>query len=82
MHICATGLIQNAEPDMINLVASLVETYVGDESTLILVTIPANGKLSTSITHGKSSNDLLQMIWRINKRCVSPGQLIPKAGAL
>ncbi|KAI0925406.1 hypothetical protein AcV7_005662 [Taiwanofungus camphoratus] len=39
------GLIQNAEPDMINLVASLVETYVGDESTLILVTIPANDDL-------------------------------------
>ncbi|KZT03107.1 uncharacterized protein LAESUDRAFT_705284 [Laetiporus sulphureus 93-53] len=39
------GLIQNEKPEIIAIVKSLVEQYVQDESTVVLVTIPANDDL-------------------------------------
>jgi vacuolar protein sorting-associated protein 1 len=39
-----TGLIQNSDADVINLVRELVESHIGGQNTLILVTIPMSGE--------------------------------------
>lgn len=42
--IIITGLIQNETQDMIDMVRSLVEDYIGRQETLILITIPMSGE--------------------------------------
>ncbi|KAH9840532.1 P-loop containing nucleoside triphosphate hydrolase protein [Rhodofomes roseus] len=36
------GLVQNMDDEVINLVKDLVERYIADDSTIILITVPAN----------------------------------------
>jgi hypothetical protein len=42
-HDSFSGLIQNADSELIDLVRSLVESYCGEENTIILTTIPMCG---------------------------------------
>jgi vacuolar protein sorting-associated protein 1 len=39
-----TGLIQNSDADVINLVREVVELHIGGQNTVILVTIPMSGE--------------------------------------
>jgi hypothetical protein len=38
------GLIQNSDPELIDLVRDLVVSNIDGENTLILITIPMSGK--------------------------------------
>ena len=43
------GLIQNEDPNMIDLVSDLVVSYITREKTLILITIPMNSEQSEAL---------------------------------
>ena len=42
-EVCHLGLIQNAEPDLIAIVRSLVENYVKGKNTLVVIAMPMSG---------------------------------------
>ena len=42
--VLRTGLIQNSDADVINLVKELVESHIDGQNTLILVTVPMSGE--------------------------------------
>jgi vacuolar protein sorting-associated protein 1 len=63
------GLIQNESEDVIDLVRSLVESYIQKPETMILITIPMSGMLSR-VGHGiYSLTCSAQTTWRISKLC-------------
>ncbi|CCL98368.1 uncharacterized protein FIBRA_00363 [Fibroporia radiculosa] len=53
------GLVQNEDDAVISLVKSLVEGYISEQSTLILVTIPASGMSSPVLSAQTESSGVI-----------------------
>ena len=45
--IVSTGLIQNEDEEVVDLVRQLTESYISRLNTIILTTIPMSGKLNS-----------------------------------